>query len=152
MWTIKLSKLVSELKSHHIYFKMCALVNLKVLLIWSDLPLHSPVSWNRQKIIGFQQEEFFLITILAKGSILDVWQGSKNINEYSCKITCKEITDDNWKAQKQRGALAREGLCVVCTFTPSLHSVSSDFSSTKFFFIFFITFYHSFYRYCHCQE
>ena len=42
-------------------------------------------------MIGFQRTEFFLIIILAKDSILDIWQGSEYTNEYGCKILAKSL-------------------------------------------------------------
>ena len=122
---------------------------------WANsLPLHSPVPWNHQKIIGFQQKEFFLITILAKGSILDVWQGSEYTNEYGCKILAKRLLMRTGK-HKNKGVYWYEKSYALSTYS-CLHCIQFplfDFSSTKIvFFIFFITFYHSFYRYCHCQE
>ena len=117
------------------------LVNLKVLLIWSDLPLHSPVSWNRQKIIGFQQEEFFLITILAKGSILDVWQGSKNTNEYGCKILAKRLLMTTGK-RKNKGVHWHEKGYVLsahsrlhCIPFPLIFQAPSFFSFSSLHFI-----------------
>ena len=56
-------------------------------LFWTtSLHLHSLFPWNHQKIIGFQQKLFFLITIRTKGSILYVLQGFEYTNEYGCKI------------------------------------------------------------------
>ena len=42
--------------------------------------------------------DFFLVTILVKGSILDVWQGSEYVNEY-----CSKTTDELRKALKITG-------------------------------------------------
>ena len=119
--------MLSKLKSHQIYFKMCTsefegTSNIK--WFWANsLPSHSLVSWNHQKLKVFNRK-FFLISILAKGSILDVWQGSEYTNEYGCKILAKRVLMRTGK-HKNRGVLVREEFCLVYIFTPSLHSVSS---------------------------
>ena len=62
---------------------MCALVNLKILLIWSDFeqinyPLHPPRPLKSPKNYRFSTGiEFFPTTILEKDSILDFCQGSE---------------------------------------------------------------------------
>ena len=149
--------MLSKLKSHQIYFKMCTsefegTSNIK--WFWANsLPSHSLVSWNHQKLKVFNRK-FFLISILAKGSILDVWQGSEYTNEYDCKMIAKRLLMRTGK-HKNNGVYWYEMSYALSTYS-RLHCIQfplSDFSSTKIvFFIFFITCYHSFYRYCHCQE
>ena len=96
--------MLSKLRSHQIYLKMCALVNLKVLLLWSDFeriyyPLHYPFSWNHKKTIGFQWEWSFFMTITRKDSVLYFCQGSEYGSRYGCKILAKwllKITGKHW--------------------------------------------------------
>ena len=121
---------------------------------WANsLPSHSPISWNHKKLWVFNRK-FFLITILAKSSILDVWQGSEYTNEYGCKILAKRLLMRTEK-HKNKGVYWYEKSYAFSTYS-RLHCIQFhllDFSSAKIvFFISFITFCHSFYRYCHCQE
>ena len=67
---------------------MCALVSLKVLnkIISSALLRPSKSSRNNMFSTGI---EFFLITILVKDSIFDVWHCSEYGNKYGCKILAR---------------------------------------------------------------
>ena len=133
---------MSKLKSHQIYLKMCALVNLKALLIWSDFErIHylctPPSPGIIKKIIGFQQKDFLLITVLAKGSILDVWQGSEYTNEHGCKILAKWSLMITGK-HKNKGVYWYEKSYALSTYS-RLHCIQFplfDFSSTRIVFSF----------------
>ena len=113
--------------------------------------LYTPlIPWKHQETIYFNGNEFFLETILAKGSILDVWQSSKYTNEYCCSKIL-----GGWllmSTGKYRNKGLQEGLCYV--FMNSFHLVFSVwfFNATAVFFIFFIIFCYLFYRYSYCQE
>ena len=121
---------------------MCALVNLKALLIWSDFErihyLRTPPSPDIiKKIIGFQQKDFFLITVHAKGSILDVWQGSEYTNEHGCKILAKWSLMITGK-HKNKGVYWYEKSYALSTYS-RLHCIQFplfDFSSTRIVFSF----------------
>ena len=103
--------------------------------LWANsLPLHSPVPWNHQKIIGFQQKEFFPITFLAKGSILDVWQGSEYTNEYGCKILAERLLMKTGK-HKNKWVYSYKKSYALSTYSRH-HCIQFplfDFSSTKIF-------------------
>ena len=78
--------MVSKLKSDHIYLKMCALLNLKVLLMWSEMMLSEFITFalsSSPEIIKKLKKKKI------KDSILDVWQDSEYANEYGCKILAK---------------------------------------------------------------
>ena len=86
-----LKQIGARVKISLIYLKICALVSLKVLLIWSDflgnelnsaLPLSPEII---KKTIGLQREQSFYHN-LAKYYILYVRQVSEYVNEYGCKI------------------------------------------------------------------
>ena len=84
-------------------------------LFWTtSLHLHSLFPWNHQKIIGFQQKLFFLITILIKGSILYVLQGFEYTNECGCKIFAKRLLMRTGK-QRNKGCIGSKRVM------PSLH-------------------------------
>ena len=92
-----LKQIGARVKISLIYLKICALVSLKMLLIWSDflgnelnsaLPLSPEII---KKTIGLQREQSFYHN-LAKDSILYVWQVCEYANEYGCKI----LANDFW--------------------------------------------------------
>ena len=120
-----------------------------IKLFWTtSLSLHSLVRWNHQKIIGFQQKLFFLTTILTIASILYVLQGFEYTNEYDCKILAKRLLMRTGN-QRNKGVYWFEKSYALSTYSHFYCTQFPlfDFSSTKIaFFIFYITFYHSFYR------
>ena len=120
---LNLSKLLPKLKSHQIYLNICALVNLKVLLIWKDFEQNPLKSKNYRFSTGI---EFFSMTILKKDFILDFCLGPEYSNGSGYyKIIAKWLLKITGKHCDIKGALTQKGLCLVYIFISSFHSVSS---------------------------
>ena len=123
---------------------MCALLNLKVLLMWSEMMLSEFITFalsSSPEIIKKLKKKKF------QNSILDVWQDSEYANEYGCKILAIYYWWALW-------SIEINGCIGTKIFTSSLLPVSSVWffkHQDSFFFIFFIILYHSCYRYCYCQ-
>ena len=88
--------------------------------------------------------EFFLVTILAKGSILDVWHGSEYGNEYCCKIFAGLLLMSIGKHQNkgvhvEKGYDSSEYLC--------LHFIQFFIFIFK---VWFVIFHLSHYSFCRC--
>ena len=105
--------MVSKLKSDHIYLKMCALLNLKVLLMWSEMMLSEFITFalsSSPEIIKKLKKKKI------KDSILDVWQDSEYANEYGCKILAKWLLMSTVK-HRNKGLYRYENIHVFIAFS-----------------------------------
>ena len=105
--------MVSKLKSDHIYLKMCALLNLKVLLMWSEMMLSEFITFalsSSPEIIKKLKKKKI------KDSILDVWQDSEYANEYGCKILAKWLLMSTVK-HRNKGLYRYENTHVFIAFS-----------------------------------
>ena len=105
--------MVLKLKSDHIYLKMCALLNLKVLLMWSEMMLSEFITFalsSSPEIIKKLKKKKI------KDSILDVWQDSEYANEYGCKILAKWLLMSTVK-HRNKGLYRYENIHVFIAFS-----------------------------------
>ena len=105
--------MVLKLKSDHIYLKMCALLNLKVLLMWSEMMLSEFITFalsSSPEIIKKLKKKKI------KDSILDVWQDSEYANEYGCKILAKWLLMSTVK-HRNKGLYRYENTHVFIAFS-----------------------------------
>ena len=70
--------------------------------------------------------EFFFVTFLVKGFILDVWLSSEYTNEYCCKTFAKWLLM-SIRQHQNKGIhwYQPKGLCLVYIFMSSFHSIFS---------------------------
>ena len=105
--------MVLKLKSDHIYLKMCALLNLKVLLMWSEMMLSEFITFalsSSPEIIKKLKKKKI------KDSILDAWQDSEYANEYGCKILAKWLLMSTVK-HRNKGLYRYENTHVFIAFS-----------------------------------
>ena len=116
-------------------------------MILSELLISAllPIPWNHQKNYRFWTGiKFFLLTILAKYSILDVCQGSKCTSEYCYKILAKWLLMSIGKHQNkgvywyEKGFTLSTHSCLHCSQFPFILIFQAQRHSFSFSSLYFI--------------